>query len=110
MLGIKETCIGLKRMSVLAREFLQTGRRLRFEHARIMQQVEINLFSPGFRPYRTVGNEDDITTHHIFAIRGPDMRMKCILDHDVVLNNAKKSLSKLDTTAQTEIFNNMKIT
>src|SRR5271170_5018810 len=96
-------------MSVLAGKLLQADCRLRFEHARVMQQVEIDLFTPACRAYRTVGNKDDITAHHIFTIRGPDMRMKRILDHDVVLNNAKKPFAKLDATAQADIFNNMKI-
>src|ERR1017187_7982387 len=109
MLQVKEMRVALKRMSVLAGKFLQADCRLRFEYPRVMQQVEIDLFSPGLRTYWTVRSKDDITAHDIFTIRRPDMRMKRILDHNVVLNNAKKTFAKLDTTAQADIFNNMTI-
>ena len=109
MRRIKETSVGLKRMSVLAGKSLQADCRLRFEHARVVQQIEIDLFSPGFRPYRTIGRKNDITAHDIFTILRPDMRMKRVVDHDVVLNNAKKTFAKLDTAAQADIFDNMTI-
>ena len=108
-LQINEPCVALKRMSVLDGKLLQADCRPRLEHARVMQQVEIDLFAPACRAYRTIRKKDYITAHDIFTIRGPDMRMKRILDHDVVLNNAKKPFAKLDATAQTDIFNNMKI-
>src|ERR1035437_2292739 len=109
MLQIKETCVGLKRMSVLSGKLLQGDCWLRFEHAGVMQQVKIDLLSPGCRVYRTVRCKDDITAHYIFRIRGPDMRMKRIADHNVVLDDAKKSFAKLDAAAQTKILDDMVI-
>src|SRR5450631_1562876 len=110
ILRIKEEGVGLKRMRILPRKLLQAHRRLRFEHAMVMQQVEINLFSPARRAYRTIGEKDDISAHNIRTIRGPDMRMQAIANHDIVLDNSKKSLAKLDATAEAKILNDMEVT
>ena len=48
ILQIKESCVGLKRMSVLAGKCLQADSRLRFERAGVMEQVEVDFSSPGF--------------------------------------------------------------
>src|ERR1700722_3553259 len=70
------------------------------------KEIKINGLPPVVHEYRLISSHHDIVFEHICAVREPDMRVQCVVDHDIVANDAIEPFSQLDSSRQQEIVLN----